>query len=121
MNALKSIPLFVLLTLSGAAVAQEETQTTGTQAQTQTLLIQRVAHEDKNAWPTRGQTMAEVETKFGAPNQKLAPIGGQKRQWPAIHRWVYPECTVYFEKNRVIDVVANKASAEEIGPKPPIK
>jgi hypothetical protein len=28
---------------------------------------------------------------------------------------------VYFEKNRVIDVVANQAGPEEIGPKPPIR
>jgi hypothetical protein len=32
-----------------------------------------------------------------------------------------PSFTVYFEKSRVIDVVANKADAEEIGPKPPIQ
>jgi len=38
-----------------------------------------------------------------------------------IHRWVYPGFTVYFEKSRVIDVVLNQASADEIGPKPPIR
>ena len=36
-------------------------------------------------------------------------------------RWAYPAFTVYFEKNRVIDVVANQASPQEIGPKPPIR
>ena len=69
----------------------------------------------------RGQTAADVEARFGAPQQKLEPRGGQKRQWPVIHRWVYPAFTVYFEKNRVIDVVLNQASADEIGPKPPIR
>ena len=53
--------------------------------------------------------------------EKLDPQGGQKRQWPTINRWVYPAFTVYFEKSKVIDVVANKASAEEIGPKPAIR
>ena len=58
---------------------------------------------------------------YGAPQEKLDPRGGQKRQWPTIHRWVYPAFTVYFEKSKVIDVVANQADADEIGPKPPIR
>jgi hypothetical protein len=103
-----AIPMFVLLAFSGAATAE-------------TLLIERVQEENKAEMPTRGQTMAQVEAKYGAPSEKLDPQGGQKRQWPTINRWVYPSFTVYFEKSRVVDVVANKATAEEIGPKPPIK
>ena len=38
-----------------------------------------------------------------------------------IDRWVYPAFTVYFEKQRVIDVVANRAGPQEVGPKPPIR
>jgi len=34
---------------------------------------------------------------------------------------VYPQFTVYFEKQKVIDVVANQADPNEIGPKPPIR
>ncbi|MBF6024775.1 hypothetical protein [Lysobacter niastensis] len=102
------VSLSALLALSGAASAD-------------TLLIERVQEENKAEMPTRGQTMAEVEAKYGAPSEKLDPQGGQKRQWPTINRWVYPTFTVYFEKSRVVDVVANKASAEEVGPKPPIK
>lgn len=112
MKALKArtaaIPLFALLALSGAASAD-------------TLLIERAQEESKAEMPVRGQTMEQVEAKYGAPSEKLDPQGGQKRQWPTINRWVYPTFTVYFEKSRVVDVVANKASAEEIGPKPPIK
>ena len=103
-----AIPMFALLALAGAASAE-------------TLLIDRVQEENKAAMPTRGQTMAQIEAKYGAPSEKLDPQGGQKRQWPTINRWVYPTFTVYFEKSRVIDVVANKASEEEVGPKPPIK
>ena len=103
-----AIPLFALLAISGAVSAD-------------TLLIERVQEETQVEMPVRGQTMAEVEAKYGAPAEKLDPQGGQKRQWPTINRWVYPTFTVYFEKSRVVDVVANKASAEEIGPKPPIK
>jgi hypothetical protein len=65
--------------------------------------------------------MQEVEAKFGAPAEKLDPRGGQKHQWPTINRWNYPNFIVYFEKSRVIDAVAIKASASEVGPKPPIR
>lgn len=123
-----AIPMFALLALTGTASAQTEpqpaateAQATATETQVSTLLIERVQEESKAAMPARGQTMAQVEAKFGAPSEKLDPRGGQKRQWPAINRWVYPSFTVYFEKSRVIDVVANKASEMEVGPKPPVK
>ena len=90
-------------------------------ASAETLLIERVQEENKAAMPTRGLSMAQVEARYGAPTERLDPRGGQKRQWPTINRWSYPAFTVYFEKNKVIDVVANKASAEEIGPKPPVR
>jgi len=128
-----AVPMFALLALAGAASAQTETEapqvdtttsaetTPSTDTTSSTLLIERVQEENKAAMPVRGQTMAEVEAKYGAPTEKLDPRGGQKRQWPTINRWMYPSFTVYFEKSRVIDVVANKADAEEIGPEPPIK
>ena len=103
-----ALPLIALLGLAGAASAD-------------TLLIERAQEKPAAAAPVRGQSAADVEAHFGVPQQKLDPRGGQKRQWPVIQRWVYPGFTVYFEKSRVIDVVLNKASAEEIGPKPPIR
>ena len=119
--SIAAIPMFALLALTGAASAQTETESGPTESETKTLLIERVQEENKAAMPTRGQTMAQVEAQYGAPGEKLDPKGGQKRQWPTINRWVYPNFTVYFEKSRVIDVVANKASDAEVGPKPPIK
>ena len=86
----------------------------------ETLLIDRVKQESA-AMPARGMRMADVETRFGAPTDRLQPAGGQKHQWPTIQRWVYPQFTVYFERGRVIDAVANKADATEVGPKPPIR
>lgn len=83
-----------------------------------TLLIERVREEPGNL-PARGMSMAQVEAKFGAPGERLDPRGGQKRAWPTINRWTYPAFTVYFERNRVIDVVMTKADPGEIGPKPP--
>jgi len=103
-----AIPLFALLCCAGAACAD-------------TLLIERVQEKPAAALPVRGQTAAQVEARFGAPQQRLEPRGGQKSQWPVINRWVYAGFTVYFEKSRVIDVVANQASPDEIGPKPPIR
>lgn len=103
-----ALPLLALLAIAGAASAE-------------TLLIERVQEENKASMPARGQTMAQVEARHGTPSEKLDPRGGQKRQWPTINRWVYPEFTVYFEKSRVIDVVANKAGDTEVGPKPPVR
>lgn len=107
-SRIAALPLFALLALAGTASAE-------------TLLIERVQEENRTAMPARGQTMAQVEARYGAPTQRLDPRGGQKRQWPAINRWVYPQFTVYFERSRVIDVVANQADATEVGPKPPIR
>ena len=90
-------------------------------AMADTLLIERAQEKPATALPVRGETASQVEARFGAPQERLDPRGGQKRQWPTINRWVYPAFTVYFEKQRVIDVVANQAAPNEIGPKPPIR
>ena len=84
-----------------------------------TLLVDRAkASKSMPNAPVRGTTMAQVEARYGAPQSKLEPRGGQSPQWPVIHRWVYPDYTVYFERSHVIDVVARQASPREIGPKP---
>ena len=101
----RSLLLALCVAASGTAVAGD------------TLLIQRVQEEPGNL-PARGLRMADVEARYGAPAERLDRRGGQKRAWPAIDRWVYPAFTVYFEQGRVIDAVANKAGADEIGPKP---
>ena len=90
-------------------------------AHADTLLVDRVKQETGIPKPVRGMSMQQVERTFGAPQTRLDPRGGQKSQWPTINRWVYPEFIVYFEKNKVIDVVARKADAQEVGPKPPIR
>ncbi|KLJ01612.1 hypothetical protein [Luteimonas sp. FCS-9] len=85
-------------------------------ASADTLLVDRTRQPAGLSVPARGMTMAQVEAGFGVPSERLEPRGGQKRQWPTIHRWVYPAFTVYFERNRVVDTVANRATASEIGP-----
>lgn len=47
--------------------------------------------------PARGLTQQQVESRFGSPLEKMAPVGE-----PPISRWVYDKYTVYFEGNYVI-------------------
>lgn len=53
--------------------------------------------------PTRGMTQASVESKFGSPVSKKAPVGD-----PPIARWEYPAFTVYFEYDKVIHAVQKR-------------
>ncbi|MGY0559543.1 MULTISPECIES: hypothetical protein [unclassified Luteimonas] len=85
------------------------------------LLIERVEAQSQVALPARGLSMAQVEQQFGSPGERLDARGGQKSQWPTIHRWVYPQFTVYFERDRVVNAVLNQATANETGPKPAIR
>jgi len=53
--------------------------------------------------PTRGMSMNEVASKFGAPIAKVPAVGQ-----PPISRWEYPGFVVYFEHEHVIhSVIAN--------------
>ncbi|MEM7082746.1 MAG: phosphodiesterase [Pseudomonadota bacterium] len=56
------------------------------------------------AQPARGMTMAQVESRFGIPDVRRAPVGN-----PPITRWEYPSFVVYFEYRHVIHSV-NKVS-----------
>ena len=52
--------------------------------------------------PTRGTRMKVVEQRFGAPQQRHAPVGK-----PPITRWDYPGFTVYFEYDHVVHAVVH--------------
>ena len=106
--SLRALPLLAILAFTGLASAE-------------TLLVDRVHQEHRMAMPSRGMSMAQVQSRFGTPSNRLAPRGGQKHQWPTINRWSYPGFVVYFEKNKVIDAVANKTGMDEVGPKPAIR
>jgi hypothetical protein len=88
--------------------------------QADTLLVERVQKEPTQSLPARGQSMTQVEAKFGAPQQKNAAIAGPNnhRANPPITRWIYPNFSVYFENSHVVDAVANKSGPGEVGPKP---
>ncbi|MEO8804344.1 MAG: hypothetical protein ABI304_12125 [Rudaea sp.] len=83
----------------------------------ETLLMTRVQQERGMHAPHRGMSMTQVERRFGAPSSKLSAAGGDAPRHPVIHRWVYPDYTVYFERNIVIDSVATRATTTEMGPK----
>ena len=59
--------------------------------------------------PQRGQTMGQVESRFGAPSKRHGTVGGDKPLHPPITRWDYPDFYVVFEKSRVIDAVVPDA------------
>jgi hypothetical protein len=62
-----------------------------------------VAVKESNvATPTRGMTMEQVSSKFGAPTTKIPAVGS-----PPISRWEYPGFVVYFEAEHVIHSVVS--------------
>lgn len=83
-----------------------------------TLLVERVARQDTAMLPKRGMSMATVRARFGEPTEILAAVGGDRPRQPPITRWVYPEYTVHFERDRVIHSVVRRSGAAEQGPKP---
>ena len=83
-----------------------------------TLLIERVQAAASVSLPQRGASMSQVEARFGAPERKLAAVGGGSGRTPPITRWQYPAFSVYFENSHVVDAVLNKAGPLEIGPAP---
>ena len=53
--------------------------------------------------PTRGTSMSQVKAKYGEPEAVKGPVGK-----PPITRWLYPDYTVYFENQNVIEVVVHR-------------
>jgi hypothetical protein len=60
------------------------------------------------ATPSRGMTMNQVESKFGAPVTKVPAVGK-----PPIARWEYPGFVVYFELDHVIHSVVTTSATPE--------
>jgi len=83
------------------------------QIQADILIIDRIQQEKTIDMPARGLSMNQVLATYGEPKIKKTAIGE-----PPITEWKYETFSVYFEKSWVIDSVAYKASAAEIGPKP---
>ncbi len=89
--------VLIALFLSASAVTSADT-----------LLVDSIDQAPANATDglqraTRGMSMSQVERSFGAPGNKLAPVGE-----PPISRWIYPGYTVYFEHHLVLTSVVNR-------------
>jgi outer membrane protein assembly factor BamE (lipoprotein component of BamABCDE complex) len=65
------------------------------------------------AIPSRGMTMDQVASKFGAPVTKVPAVGK-----PPISRWEYPGFVVYFEHEHVIHSVVGTPPATGDAPAP---
>lgn len=55
--------------------------------------------------PARASAMSTVEQAFGKPDKILPAVGD-----PPITRWIYPDFTVYFERQYVIHSVTGVPS-----------
>jgi hypothetical protein len=79
-----------------------------TGAHADTLLIDGIDLDKQSvdSRPKPGMSMTAVESSYGAPAQRHAPVGGANAQQPPITRWDYPSFSVYFENDRVIHAVA---------------
>lgn len=74
-------------------------------ARAQTLqMTETPAAQTQLASPGRGMSKAQVESRYGAPSERIAAVGK-----PPISRWVYPSFVVYFEYDHVIHAVATPA------------
>lgn len=104
-----ALPLAVLTLAVGAMLAPQP-------AHADDLLIKRVQQEKSMNLPTRGMTMAQVEKRFGAPQRKLQPRGGDTRKHPVINRWDYSTFIVYFEHDHVIHSVLNTPAGNNHNP-----
>lgn len=80
------------------------------------LLLHRVQQEKSMNLPARGMTAAQVERRYGAPQRKLAPRGGDSRHHPVINRWEYSNFIVYFEHDHVIHSVLNTPAGNNTNP-----
>lgn len=86
-KALKILTMIVLLTSFGLASAD-------------VLLIEEVRERMLRDLPANGLSAAEVERRYGVPDERSAPVGD-----PPITRWIYADYSVYFEYDIVIESV----------------
>lgn len=65
------------------------------------LFVSASATGQGRGMPTNGLTMDQVEQRYGAPAEKISPVGQ-----PPIARWQYAGFTVYFEHRLVLHSVS---------------
>ncbi|TBR39547.1 MULTISPECIES: hypothetical protein [Dyella] len=103
-----SLPVVALLALAGLSASPV--------AHADNLLVNRVQQEKGMDLPQRGMSMGQVEKKYGAPERKLTPRGGDTSKHPTINRWEYSTFIVYFEHSHVIHAVLNTPAGNNTNP-----
>jgi len=93
-NHSKLMPTLALLGLAGVAAPA---------AFAQNLDMSGTDVAAADGRPSSGMTEASVEATYGAPVNKIAPVGD-----PPIARWEYQSFIVYFEYDRVIHAVMKR-------------
>ena len=90
------------LKIVGAALVVSSSLGAGAPAMAETLAIdgQVTIKPAGVETPQRGSSMTAVEARFGAPANKVGPVGN-----PAITKWFYPNFVVVFENDKVLHAV----------------
>ena len=104
------LPLLAAIVFAAGAFAASQA------AQGDNLLIHRVQREQGMNLPARGMSMAQVEQRYGAPQRKLSPRGGDTKKHPVINRWEYSDFIVYFQGSHVIHSVLNTPAGNNTHP-----
>jgi hypothetical protein len=105
-----SLPLLAAIAVGLGSLAAPQT------AHADNLLIHRVQQEKDMNLPSRGMSMAQVEQRYGAPQRKLSPRGGDSSKHPVINRWEYADFIVYFQGSHVIHSVLNTPAGNNSNP-----
>ena len=72
------------------------------------LIMDEVRQAGRMELPANGQNKLAIEAKFGAPVQKLSPVGD-----PPISSWTYDTYSVYFEYDLVLFSVLHPGAVVE--------
>lgn len=110
----RMLPLFTAISLSMATTLQAETLEMP--AETAAPASAPTSTGYSVTLPGRGMNMTQVEEKFGPPLHKLPEVGD-----PPIIRWVYPNYTVYFEYQFVINSVLNSTAGAPVPQAPEVE
>ncbi len=111
-----SLPFVIMLAVAAGMAAPSSAQAAQSGPRGDNLLIHRVQQEKGMNLPSRGQSMAQVERTYGAPQRKLSPRGGDTHKHPQINRWEYTDFIVYFEHSHVVHSVLNTPAGNNTNP-----
>lgn len=94
--------------MKGLGLALMLVAATSTSAYADVLLLEAIEAAPPNSSsgvmrPSNGTSMTQVKANYGEPEAVKGAVGE-----PPITRWVYPDYTVYFEHQNVVEVVVHR-------------